>query len=185
MTIGRSSSLGGLFAASLNEEVRLDISESQTRDTATRNPSPSRKPTPAQLLLFSTETGDAWLLDPSDHLAARLARVPNRLARKLSPRRTGLRLHRSPQPRIDHPRLSDAPPQIFLASFMRRGSAGAAFAGPTRSPTARTNPPAVERAPTSCPQPSRSGATGVRRATSRSPYAPDRRFLVSESGPSV
>ncbi len=27
-----------------------------------------------QLILFSTETGDAWLLDPSDHLAARLAR---------------------------------------------------------------------------------------------------------------
>src|SRR5271169_481148 len=27
-----------------------------------------------QLVLFSTETGDAWLLDPSDHLAARLAR---------------------------------------------------------------------------------------------------------------
>jgi hypothetical protein len=26
-----------------------------------------------QLLLFSTETGDAWLLDPADHLAARLA----------------------------------------------------------------------------------------------------------------
>jgi hypothetical protein len=26
------------------------------------------------LLLFSTETGDAWLLDPADHLAARLAR---------------------------------------------------------------------------------------------------------------
>jgi hypothetical protein len=26
------------------------------------------------LALFSTETGDAWLLDPSDHLAARLAR---------------------------------------------------------------------------------------------------------------
>jgi hypothetical protein len=25
------------------------------------------------LALFSTETGDAWLLDPSDHLAARLA----------------------------------------------------------------------------------------------------------------
>lgn len=24
--------------------------------------------------LFSTETGDAWLLDPADHLAARLAR---------------------------------------------------------------------------------------------------------------
>jgi hypothetical protein len=27
-----------------------------------------------QLVLFSTEAGDAWLLDPSDHLAARLAR---------------------------------------------------------------------------------------------------------------
>ena len=26
------------------------------------------------LVLFSTETGDAWLPDPSDHLAARLAR---------------------------------------------------------------------------------------------------------------
>ena len=26
------------------------------------------------LVLFSTETGDAWLLDPSDQLAARLAR---------------------------------------------------------------------------------------------------------------
>jgi hypothetical protein len=27
-----------------------------------------------QLVLFSTETGDAWLLDPADRLAARLAR---------------------------------------------------------------------------------------------------------------
>src|SRR6201989_3147358 len=27
-----------------------------------------------QLVLFSTETGDAWVLAPSDHLAARLAR---------------------------------------------------------------------------------------------------------------
>jgi hypothetical protein len=27
-----------------------------------------------QLVLFSTETGDAWLLDPTDRLAARLAR---------------------------------------------------------------------------------------------------------------
>jgi len=26
-----------------------------------------------QFVLFSTETGDAWLLDPSDHFAARLA----------------------------------------------------------------------------------------------------------------
>src|SRR6201989_3663876 len=27
-----------------------------------------------QLVLFSTKTGDAWLLDPADQLAARLAR---------------------------------------------------------------------------------------------------------------
>ena len=35
-----------------------------------------------QLVLFSTETGDAWLLDPSDHLAACLARDgdPERIA---------------------------------------------------------------------------------------------------------
>jgi hypothetical protein len=30
--------------------------------------------TVGQVILFSTETGDAWLLDPSDQLAARLAR---------------------------------------------------------------------------------------------------------------
>ena len=30
--------------------------------------------TVGSLALFSTETGDAWLLDPEDHLAARLAR---------------------------------------------------------------------------------------------------------------
>jgi len=29
---------------------------------------------PGPLVLFSTETGDAWLLDPADHLAARVAR---------------------------------------------------------------------------------------------------------------
>jgi hypothetical protein len=33
--------------------------------------------TRGQLILFSTETGDAWLLDPSDQLAARLARDGN------------------------------------------------------------------------------------------------------------
>jgi hypothetical protein len=33
----------------------------------------SRIVTLPQLLLFSTETGDAWLLDPSDHLAVPLA----------------------------------------------------------------------------------------------------------------
>jgi hypothetical protein len=30
--------------------------------------------TVGSLVLFSTDTGDAWLLDPEDHLAARLAR---------------------------------------------------------------------------------------------------------------
>ena len=30
--------------------------------------------TVGQLILFSTETGDAWLLDPADRLAARLSR---------------------------------------------------------------------------------------------------------------
>jgi mevalonate kinase len=34
----------------------------------------SRVITIGQLILFSTETGDAWLLDPSDRLAAPLAR---------------------------------------------------------------------------------------------------------------
>ena len=34
----------------------------------------SRIVTIGQLVLFSTETGDAWLLDPGDRLAARLAR---------------------------------------------------------------------------------------------------------------
>ena len=38
-----------------------------------------------QLVLFSTETGDAWLLDPSDQLAARLARDgdPDRQTRRV------------------------------------------------------------------------------------------------------
>jgi hypothetical protein len=30
--------------------------------------------TVGSLALFSTDSGDAWLLDPADHLAARLAR---------------------------------------------------------------------------------------------------------------
>ena len=34
----------------------------------------SRLVTVGPLVLFSTETGDAWLLDPADHLAARVAR---------------------------------------------------------------------------------------------------------------
>ncbi|HEV2245823.1 MAG TPA: hypothetical protein VGW37_04140 [Terriglobia bacterium] len=34
----------------------------------------SRLVTVGPLVLFSAETGDAWLLDPADHLAARVAR---------------------------------------------------------------------------------------------------------------
>ena len=34
----------------------------------------SRIVTIGQLVLFSTQTGDAWLLDPADQLAARLSR---------------------------------------------------------------------------------------------------------------
>ena len=34
----------------------------------------SRVVTIGKLILFSTDTGDAWLLDPADRLAARLAR---------------------------------------------------------------------------------------------------------------
>ena len=66
-----------------------------------------------------------------------------------------------------------------VPGFHAPRSAGAAFAGPTRSPTARDNWPAAEPASASCLQPSRSGATGVRRATSQSPAAPDRRSPVS------
>ncbi len=50
----------------LAEEVR-----SIQRRAADRH---GRVVTVGQLVLFSTETGDAWLLDPSDQLAARLAR---------------------------------------------------------------------------------------------------------------
>jgi len=36
-----------------------------------------------QIVLFSTESGDAWLLDASDHLAARLARDGRAVQRSL------------------------------------------------------------------------------------------------------
>jgi hypothetical protein len=50
----------------LTEEVRYIQRRAADRD--------GRVVTVGQLVLFSTETGDAWLLDPSDQLAARLAR---------------------------------------------------------------------------------------------------------------
>lgn len=39
----------------------------------------SRVVTLGQLLFFSTETGDAWMLDPEDHLALCLAEAGSRL----------------------------------------------------------------------------------------------------------
>jgi cell division topological specificity factor MinE len=50
----------------LAEEVRYILGRAAEHD--------GRIVTIGQIILFSTETGDAWLLDPSDQLAARLAR---------------------------------------------------------------------------------------------------------------
>ena len=50
----------------LADEIRYIQRRAAARD--------GRVVTANQLVLFSTETGDAWLLDPSDHLAARLDR---------------------------------------------------------------------------------------------------------------
>ena len=50
----------------LSDEVRYIQDKAADHD--------ARIVTIGQLLLFSTETGDAWLLDATDHLAARLAR---------------------------------------------------------------------------------------------------------------
>jgi len=50
----------------LTEEIDYIQSRAAERD--------GRLVTVGPLVLFSTETGDAWLLDPADHLAARLAR---------------------------------------------------------------------------------------------------------------
>ena len=50
----------------LTDEVRYILRRAAEHD--------GRVVTIGPLVLFSTETGDAWLLDPSDQLAARLAR---------------------------------------------------------------------------------------------------------------
>src|ERR1700736_5780201 len=61
---GRRIVEGGSFR--LADEVRYIQCRAAAYD--------SRIVTIGQLVLFSTETGDAWLLDPTDRLAARLAR---------------------------------------------------------------------------------------------------------------
>jgi len=89
--------------------------------------------TVGQLVLFSTETGDAWLLDPSDQRAARLARdgdpEPVHIEENDSSfvidwkgayRNRGTRLHlfRSPDPaRLNHPRTPHAPARATLLKF--------------------------------------------------------------------
>jgi len=50
----------------LVDEVRYILGRAAEHD--------GRVITIGHIILFSTETGDAWLLDPSDQLAARLAR---------------------------------------------------------------------------------------------------------------
>ena len=50
------------------------ISNSPTRSATSAANHDGRFVTVGPLILFSTDTGDAWLLDPADHLAARLAR---------------------------------------------------------------------------------------------------------------
>src|SRR5215831_3954376 len=104
------------------------------------------------LIPFSTETGDAWLLDPADRLAARLARdgtqrtdpyrgnryhVRHRLEGALSHQGTRLRLLRQQErPRDNDPRLpnrSARPDQLsrkFQISLVRIGLGKGTAAAP-------------------------------------------------------
>src|SRR5712691_2071753 len=55
--------------------LRARLSNSPTKSvTSSAAERDGRWVTVGSLALFSTDTGDAWLLDPEDHLAARLAR---------------------------------------------------------------------------------------------------------------
>src|ERR1700680_1864957 len=60
---GRTAIAGKEFR--LAEEIDYIQDRASQRD--------GRLVTVGPLVLFSTETGDAWLLDPADHLAARVA----------------------------------------------------------------------------------------------------------------
>jgi hypothetical protein len=61
---GKTATAGKDFR--LAEEIDYIQDRAAARD--------GRLVTVGPLVLFSTETGDAWLLDPTDHLATRLAR---------------------------------------------------------------------------------------------------------------
>jgi hypothetical protein len=56
-----------------------------------------------QLILFSTDTGDAWLLDVTDHLAARLARDGDPEPIHLEETDTSFAIEWNGQYRIDGP----------------------------------------------------------------------------------
>ena len=53
--------------------ARASVSPTRSA-TSSSAPPTTTGATVGQLVLFSTETGDAWLLDPADQLAARPAR---------------------------------------------------------------------------------------------------------------
>jgi hypothetical protein len=55
------------------------------------------------LVLFSTETGDAWLLDPADGLAARLARDGEREPIHIEETDTTFAIRRKGRHRIEGP----------------------------------------------------------------------------------
>jgi hypothetical protein len=60
-----------------------------------------------QLVLFSTETGDAWLLDPADRLAARLARAGEIEPIHIEETDTIRLLRSGHRPGHHHPRVPD------------------------------------------------------------------------------
>jgi len=111
---GQTAMAGNDFR--LAEEIEYIQDRAAERD--------GRLVTVGPLVLFSTETGDAWLLDPAEHLAARVARrrsgehplrrnryqFRNPMEGKLPDRGRRLRLHRPRHcPSHHRPRLPNTP----------------------------------------------------------------------------
>jgi hypothetical protein len=72
-TVGRKTIKRGLGKRAVEgKDFRLADEIDYIQRCAAEND--GRFVTVGPLILFSTDTGDAWLLDPADHLAARLAR---------------------------------------------------------------------------------------------------------------
>jgi len=71
--MGRKTIRRGPGKRSLDgKNFRLEVEIDYIRSRAAEHD--GRLVTVGPLALFSTDTGDAWVLDPADHLAARLAR---------------------------------------------------------------------------------------------------------------